>query len=127
MNYTEEIAYSTKDPQILTEILKRGNDDNISCYAAENPNCPKEILIEVLRRGKNDWVSWSAASNPNCTPEILVEILRRGNDDLVSFNAITSSNCPTEEKINWMIKTGRIEKEDPDKHNIEKILKKMFY
>ena len=50
-NYTEEIiAQTTTDPQILTEILKRCDDDVISYCAAGNPNCPSEILVEVLRR-----------------------------------------------------------------------------
>ena len=32
----------------------------------ENPNCSPELLAEVLRRGKNDGVSRYAAENPNC-------------------------------------------------------------
>ena len=92
MKYTIDIAIYTKDPKILTDILREGKDDYISCLAASNPNCPSEILVEVLRRGEDDWVSCKAASNPN---------------------------CPIEEKIKWMQVTGRIEKENSSKHIIE--------
>jgi len=87
------LARSTKDPQILTDIL---------------------------RRGENDWACGNASNNPNCPPEMLVEILRRGKNDSVSFNAaFYNPNCPLEEKIKWMQVTGRIGKEDPVKHIIE--------
>ena len=113
------IARATKDPQILIEILRRGDDDFVSCYAAENPNCPIEMLVEILKRGNNDSVSRCAVINPNCPPEILVEILKRGNDDWVTEYAAENPNCPIEARINWMMETGKIEKEDPSKHIIE--------
>ena len=121
--YNEEVAKTTKNPQILTDIirkdyndtvawnavknpncpqkmlvdiLKKGNNDVISFYAAENPNCPKEMLVEILRREKNDWVSVCAASNPNCSKEIIIEIIRRGKDDLVSQYVVSNPNCPPE-------------------------------
>ena len=40
MKYTSEIAQTTKDPKILTEILKKGRNNNISQCAAQNINCP---------------------------------------------------------------------------------------
>jgi len=92
MKYTIEIAYSTKDSEILTEILKEGNNDN---------------------------VSWEAARNTYCPPEILAEILKTGNNNDVSLNAYQNPNCPPEARINWMMKTGKIGKEDPKKHIIE--------
>ena len=101
--YTIDIARDTKDPKILTEILKRERheiyswDDSVSNYAACNPHCPKELLIEILRREEGyNYVSKNAAFNPNCPPEMLVEVLRRGNDDLISQYAALNPNCPPE-------------------------------
>ena len=99
--------------------MKRGKNDSVSQNAALNPNCPKEILAEVLKRGNNDIISRSAAMNPHCPPEILTEILKRENDDWVSYYASKNPNCPIEDKINWMMKVGIIEKEDHKKHIIE--------
>jgi len=45
--------------------------------------------------------------------------LRRGKFDVLSSYASHNPNCPLEDKINWMMKTGQIEKEDPSKHIIE--------
>ena len=84
----EEIALTTKDSKILTDILRECKDDVISRMAARNYNCPPEILAEVLSRGNDDVVSWQAAANPNCPTEILAEVLRRGNDDSVSRHAV---------------------------------------
>ena len=98
MKYTNEylekaeIALTTKDSKALTDILREGKDDLFSRRAAYNKNCPKEILAEVLRRGKND---------------------------IVSYNVTKNRNCPDEAKIKWMQKTGKIVKEDPNKHIIE--------
>ena len=86
------LARNTEDPRILTEILRKGEDNWISWNAARNHNCPIETLLEVLKRGKEDWVSWNAADNPN---------------------------CPLEARIKWMQATGRIVKEDSTKHIIE--------
>jgi len=119
MNYTLEIAQTTKDPKILTEILKEGNDNLLSWYAVENPNCPPEALVEVLKRGEDDDLSRYAVENPNCPPEALVEVLKRGNYDWVSIGAYNNPNCPTEAIIKWMQKIGKIGKEDPTKHIIE--------
>jgi len=93
MKYTEKIARETKDPKILVEILRRGNNDLTSCEAARNPNCPPEILVEILKRGKNDRASYYAA--------------------------LYNPNCPDESKIKWMQVVGKIVKEDPSKHIIE--------
>jgi hypothetical protein len=116
--YNEEVAKTTENPQILTKILKRGNDDRVSRCAVSNSNCPPEMLAETLKRGKNDWVSCCAADNSNCPKEMLVEILKREKDDGVSFYAHLNPNCPDEEKIKWMQLTGRIEKEDESKGHI---------
>jgi hypothetical protein len=126
--YTEEIAIETKDPKILTEILRKGKDDKISwcavknpncpsvvlveilkrkkddyvsMYAAENPNCPPEILVKILKKGRSDGISLYAVSNPNCPPEMLAEILRRGKDDNVSWHTYRNKNCPKDAKIKW--------------------------
>jgi len=74
-------------------VLKRENNDDVSYFAAYNPNCPAYLLEMVLKRGKNDLVSQCAAKNPN---------------------------CPLKAKINWMRLTGKIEQEDPTKHIIER-------
>ena len=71
---------NTKDHQILTDILREEENDYVSWYAAQNPNCTPEILTEILRRGNDDGVSCSAAENPNCPKEMLVEVLRRGKN-----------------------------------------------
>ena len=64
--YTEDVANNhITSPDILRKILKRGNDDNVSMYTSDNPNCPPDALKMVLERGKNDWVSVYAAGNPN--------------------------------------------------------------
>ncbi len=65
MKYSIYVARTTKDPKILVEILKRNDNDSVSCYAALNPNCPPEMLAEILKRNKNDWTSRYAAGNPN--------------------------------------------------------------
>ena len=121
MKYTKEIARNTKDPKILTEIFRTSDpwDEYICKCAIINPNCPPEILAEVLRREKDDPYSWHAVYNSSCTPEMLAEVLERGKDDYVSRNAALNPNCPPEARTNWMMKTGKIEKEDPKKHIIE--------
>ena len=124
MKYTEdiakeEIASRTKDPEILIDILREGKDDYISRCAAQNPNCPKEMLVEIFRKGKDSCISRRIPENYNCPPEILVEILKRENNDQISRYAAENPNCPPEAKINWMMKTGKIGKEDPSKHIIE--------
>lgn len=108
-------------PEILEEVLKRGNDDDVSQAAAQNPSCPPEMLIEILRRGSNDNVSWAAARNTNCPPEILAEVLKRGKYNNVSWQAAKNQNCPIDAKIKWMRDTGRIDKEDPTRHIIEEV------
>jgi len=111
MKYTRKIAVTTKDPKILTEILReelrRGNNDDISCDAITNPNCPDEVLVELLRKKKNGIVSWYAAEYTNYK-EILVEVLKRGNDDTVSRYASENPNCPPEARIKWMQAIGMI-------------------
>ena len=119
MNYTKEIARTTKDPKILINILREGKNDWISCCAAENPNCPPEMLVEILKKGKYDDVSQYAARNINCPSEILVEVLNKGKYNWVSYIAVRNSNCPPEAKIKWMYVIGKIGKEDPSKHIIE--------
>jgi len=95
-----EIARTTNDPKILTEILKRGIDDEVSQNAVKNPNCPKEILVEILSvanwKEKDDFVSQYAACNPNCPKEVLIEIVKRGKANWVSLNAALNPNCPQE-------------------------------
>jgi len=118
MKYTIEIARTTKDPKILTEIL-RGKDNWLARNAALNPYCPREILVEILKEGKNDLISWYAACNLNCPEEILAEILKRERNDKVSEYSSNNKNCPPEARINWMMKMGKIGKEDPSKHIIE--------
>ena len=66
--------------------LNKGKNDEISRYAASNPNCPPEALVGVLRRGKDNWVSCDAVNNPNFPLKILLEILNKGKDNYVSRN-----------------------------------------
>ena len=94
--YTKGTAQDTTDPEILTNILRKNNEDEVSWIAAKNPNCPPEALTEVLRIGKNDNVSIYTAKNPNCPPEALAEVLRRGKNDYVSYYAAKNPNCPPE-------------------------------
>ena len=137
----------TKDTKILTEVLEKKQDNYVSQYAAQNPNCPSEALAEVLRRGKDDYVSWEAAKNPNCPPEVLAEILKTGRDDFVSGHAASNPKCPTEALtdvlkrcnnnwvsqhaaknpncppkaiLDWLEATGRLTKYDPKIHELEK-------
>ena len=110
MKYTAKIAESTKDPKILTEILKMRKDDDISQCAAQNINCPPEILTEVLKRGKNDIVSRLAANNTNCTSEMLEEILERNIDDDVSMWASRNPKCPKDAKRKWLYNIKSVKK-----------------
>ena len=48
MKYTVQLAKTTKDPEMLAEILRRGKDDLVSWYAANNPNCPPEARINWM-------------------------------------------------------------------------------
>jgi hypothetical protein len=89
-----KVAETTTNPKILTDILRRGNNDDVSRSAAQNPNCPPELLAEVLKRDKDDWFSSDAAENPN---------------------------CPFEAKFKWMRDNGKITKYDPNKHKIDKV------
>ena len=119
--YTEKIAENFHtSPDILRKILEKGNNDNVSCFAAQNPNCPASALEMILKRGNNDSVSHYAAINPNCPPQALVEVLKQGNNDYVSYYAAKNPNCPALAKIRWMQATGKIEQEDPTKHIIER-------
>jgi hypothetical protein len=115
-NYTEEIARTTKNPQILTDILRRGNDDSISRYAASNPKCPPEALAEILKRENSDDVSrttaYSVALNPSCPLEILAEVLERGKNNYLSQYAARNPNCPPEALYQWLIITNNLN--DPD-------------
>jgi hypothetical protein len=86
--YTDEIAKTTKDPNILTDILRNGNNDWVSFYAPRNPNCPTEMLVEIS--------------------EMLVEILKKGNNDGVSNNAAKNPNCPIPELHQWLIITNNM-------------------
>jgi len=45
--YNYETARTTTDPQILTNILRREMNDEVSWYAIQNLNCSPEILTEV--------------------------------------------------------------------------------
>jgi len=92
--YTVEVAKTTKDSKILTDILRKGKNDFVSCSVARNPNCPPEALTEILRRGEDDLISECAAQNPNTPPEILVEVLRRGKNDFVSCSVARNPNTP---------------------------------
>jgi len=79
----------------------------------------KKILSEVLKRGNDDWVSWNAVSNPNCPASTLEMVLKRGKNDNVSYYAVKNPNCPALAKINWMRATGKIGQFDPSKHIME--------
>ena len=119
--YNEETAKdSNTSPEILKKILEKGNNDNVSCFAAQNPNCPASALEMILKRGNDDGVSHYAATNPNCPGSALEMVLKQGNNDYVSYYAAKNPNCPALTKINWMRLTGKIGKEDPTKHIIER-------
>ena len=51
--------------------------------------------------------------------DVLNHKLKNGKNDEVSNNASHNPNCPIEERIKWMMKAGKIIKEDPSKHIIE--------
>ena len=67
MRYTIQKTITTTDLNILRERLLKNKDDDVSQYAANNPNCPSDALEFVLRQNKDDRVSRIAAQNPNCT------------------------------------------------------------
>jgi len=100
--YTEEVARTTTDPELLRNILRIGNNDYVSRWAARNPNCPPEVLAEVIRRGKYDVVSYYAVQNTNCPSDALAEVLRREKNNEVSYNAAHNPNCPPEDAIKWL-------------------------
>jgi len=119
MKYTIKLARTTKDPKILVDIIRQYGDEPISYMALVNKYCPIEMIIEILKRDVDDWLSCLAVTIPQLPSEILEEILKKGKDDWVSSQSIRNPNCPYEARINWMIKTGKIGKEDPKKHIIE--------
>ena len=88
-----KLATTTKDPKILADILRRGNDD---------------------------YVSWNAASNPSTPPDALAEVLRRGNDDLVSQYAAKNPSSSPFDVYKWYEAIGKITKFDPTKHILDK-------
>jgi hypothetical protein len=92
--YNKEIAKNTKDPNILINILKEGNNDDVSYYAAINSSVPPELSAEILRRGNDDLVSRALAGNPSTPPEVLVEVLKRG--DYLSRHAALNTSMPPE-------------------------------
>ena len=49
MKYTEEMALST-DPEILADILRRGENDWVSWCTIKNTNCPQEIKIKWMKK-----------------------------------------------------------------------------
>ena len=104
MSEIEQVINST-DPQFLSEVLKRGNNDEVSRRAALNPHCPPEALSEVLKRGNNDGVSRCAAENPNCPEK------DKNNFNLILF---LKENNLTKERILELFKddekTSTIEK-----------------
>jgi len=108
-------------PDVIEMVLKRNKNGSIvSGSASKNPNCPVYLLEEILKRGEQNWVTFNAALNPSCPVYLLEEILKRGEDDRLSRCCASNPNCPALAKINWMRATGRIEKEDPSKHIIER-------
>ena len=124
--YNVETAKGTDDPEVLMEILKFDRDDNVSYYAAKNPNCSPEALRMVIKNehqhyasiaavqhpncppdalhyvlisdiyDPEDSVSKFAAMNENCSPETLSIVLEKGKDDATSWNAAKNPNCPPE-------------------------------
>ena len=50
-DYSIGFIKNTTDGKVLAEVLRRGNNDDVSQYAADNPNCSSEVLTEILRRG----------------------------------------------------------------------------
>ena len=66
-----------------------------------------------------DYYTIGIAKNPNTPPDILRKILERGNNDYISRSAAENTNCPPDALIKWMRETGKIGKEDPNKHIIE--------
>ena len=92
-----------------------------SKLAARNPNCPPEVLTKILRRWKDDDVSIFASINPSCPSEVLAEVLRRGRNDGVSCHAVNNSNCPPQARLDWLEVTGKLTKYDPDRFELEKV------
>ena len=45
-------------------------ENNITLEMVQNPDCPPEILAEVLRKGESNPISWKAIDNWNCPKEI---------------------------------------------------------
>ena len=67
----------------------------------------------------NTVIHQTAAKNPNCPVELLLEVLERGEDDDTSLLASENPSCPSEYRIKWLYKIGKITKEDSSKHIIE--------
>lgn len=47
----------------------RISQQEITLEMVKDTNCPPDILAEVLKRGNDDRISWEAARNPNCPPK----------------------------------------------------------
>jgi hypothetical protein len=78
----------------------RMSQEEITVGMVQDPDCPPEILTEVLKKG-DDVVSQYAALNPNCPPNVLKDILRKGKDDIISRHVVLNPNCPQEERWLW--------------------------
>ena len=94
-------------------------EDYYNIESAKDIHTSSDILRKILEKGKNDYVSCYAAKNSNCPQDLLRKILEKGGNDDVSCNAAKNPNCPDDTYIDWMYKTGRIQKEDPMLHIIE--------
>jgi|GEM_PF-5084109 len=75
--------------------------------------------MKIYKIAQEDWYNYINARFTK-DPEILRKILEKGNYDDTSVNAAHNLNCPPDAKIKWMQIVGKIEKEDPNKHIIEK-------
>ena len=117
--YSDEMAKTTSNPDILRAILKKGHDDMVSNSAAMNGDCPPDALMTVLNRMKNDLVSAHAVKNGNCPPDGLARYLEIGlaNDNSVNI-VLNRDDCPSEAKKIWfqrVMDEGRFSSEDPIK------------
>ena len=122
---SQRAACNEKCPvAVMERELKKRQYDSVCTSIVQNPNCPSYLLEYAIfgRKliGKIDEVAYHAARNLNCDPKMLERILKEYPDYNVSESASNNPNCPLKAKIKWMMDTGKIEKEDPSKHIIEK-------
>ena len=96
--YNETVAQQTTDPTILQKILQLGNEDEVSQFAVQNPNCPPELIIDIVATRLNNKpssvVASCAVSNVNCPEQAFELAIANGNLNAIAVSAVKNLRFP---------------------------------